>query len=104
MYELDHRKDQLMTVCKLMLTNLGMWVRDQYFPASYAHATCDRLAPFFRLPGDITRGKDCVTVKLRPFPDRQMNRDLTEVCHRIEAARLYLPDELRLCFQIGCLT
>ena len=63
MYELDHRKDQLMTVCKLMLTNLGMWVRDQYFPASYAHATWDRLAPFFRLPGDITRGEDCVTVK-----------------------------------------
>jgi hypothetical protein len=104
MYELDHRKDQLMTVCKLMLTNLGMWVRDQYFPASYAHATWDRLAPFFRLPGDITRGKDCVTVKLRPFPDRQMNRDLTEVCHRIEAARLCLPDGLRVCFQIGRLT
>jgi hypothetical protein len=26
MYELDHRKDQVMTVCKVALANLGMWV------------------------------------------------------------------------------
>jgi hypothetical protein len=28
MYELDHRKDQVMTVCKVALANLAMWVRD----------------------------------------------------------------------------
>ena len=39
MFELDHRKDQVMTVCKVALANLAMWVRDRYFPASYAHAT-----------------------------------------------------------------
>ncbi len=32
MYELDNRKDQIMTVCKVALANLGMWVRDHYFP------------------------------------------------------------------------
>jgi hypothetical protein len=37
--ELDHRKDQVMTVCKVTLTNLAMWVRDRYFPTTYAHAT-----------------------------------------------------------------
>lgn len=26
MYELHHRKDQVMTVCKVALANLGMWV------------------------------------------------------------------------------
>ena len=26
MYELDNRKDQIMTVCKLALANVGMWV------------------------------------------------------------------------------
>jgi hypothetical protein len=26
MYELDHRKDQVMTVCKVALANLAMWV------------------------------------------------------------------------------
>jgi len=34
MYELNNDKDQVMTVCKVALANLGMWVRDQYFPAS----------------------------------------------------------------------
>ena len=31
MYELDNRKDQIMTVCKVALANVGMWVRDNYF-------------------------------------------------------------------------
>jgi hypothetical protein len=31
MYELDHRKDQVMKVCKVALANLAMWTRDQYF-------------------------------------------------------------------------
>jgi hypothetical protein len=34
MYELDNRKDQIMTVCKVALANLAMWVRDRYFPPS----------------------------------------------------------------------
>ncbi len=38
MYELDNRKDQVMTVFKAALANLGMWIRDQWFPAQYAHA------------------------------------------------------------------
>ena len=29
MYELNNDKDQVMTVCKVALANLGMWVRDQ---------------------------------------------------------------------------
>ncbi len=49
MDELDNRKDQVMTVCKLALANLAMWTRDHYFPTTYAHATWERLAPFFQL-------------------------------------------------------
>ena len=48
MYELEHAKDQLMTVLKLALANVVMWTRDTYFPAAYAQATWHRLAPFFR--------------------------------------------------------
>ena len=43
-----------MTVCKIALANLVMWTRDRYFPPPYAHATWQRLVPFFRLPGRIT--------------------------------------------------
>ena len=35
MYELDHAKDQLMTLFKVGMANLGMWVRDHYFGESY---------------------------------------------------------------------
>ena len=54
MYELDNRKVRLMTVFKLALTNLVMWVRDQVFPPTYTHATWGRLLPFFHLPGVVT--------------------------------------------------
>ena len=56
MHELDNRKDQIMTVCKVALANLGMWVRDHYFPAEYAHASWHRLQVFFQLPGRIHWG------------------------------------------------
>ena len=46
MYELDNAKDQIMTVCKVALANLLMWVRDRFFPLTYAHATAERLLPF----------------------------------------------------------
>ncbi|MGO8948215.1 MAG: hypothetical protein ACLQUY_11250 [Ktedonobacterales bacterium] len=36
MFELDHAKDQTMTMLKLALANLVMWTRDTYFPAIYA--------------------------------------------------------------------
>ena len=83
MYELDNRKDQIMTVCKLALANLAMWVRDRFFPSTYAHATWQRLQPFFRLPGRIQWGHEAVHVALRPFNNRQLTRDLLVVCQRV---------------------
>ncbi len=76
MYELDNRKDHVMTICKVALANLAMWVRDRYFPASYAQATWKRLLPFFQLPGTITHSAQVVQVELHPFNDRALNRDL----------------------------
>jgi hypothetical protein len=57
MYELDNRKDQVMTVFKVALANLGMWVRDRYFPVQYVHAGWQRLQLFFQLPGRIFWGE-----------------------------------------------
>jgi hypothetical protein len=101
MYELDHRKDQVMTVCKVALANLAMWVRDDYFPASYAHATWLRLAPFFRLSGCIVRDATTVRVELRPLNDRALNRDLALLCERVNEASPRLPDGRLLRFTIS---
>ena len=68
-----------------------MWTRDQYFPASYAHATWARLAPFFQLPGPYLY-QHTVSVQLRPFNDRQYNRDLSLLCQRVNEKQLHLPD------------
>jgi len=100
MYQLNDAKDQIMTLCKVALANLVMWARDRYFPARYAQATWVRLAPFFRLPGRIVARADRVCVELRPFNDRQLNRDLTDVCARIQAARPRLPDGRRLALAV----
>jgi hypothetical protein len=100
MYELDHRKDQVMTVCKVALANLAMWVRDQYFPASYAHATWQRLLPFFQLPGTIIRDATTIQVELSLFNDRALNRDLALLCERVNKASLHLPDGRLLSFTI----
>jgi len=101
MFELDNRKDQVMTVCKVALVNVVMWTRDQYFPLSYAHATWKRLAPFFHLPGRVTRGPRAVSVELRPFNDRQLNHDLVALCERVNQASLQLPDGRHLLFSLS---
>ncbi len=100
MYELDNRKDQIMTVCKVALANLGMWVRDHYFPAEYAHASWQRLQVFFRLPGRIHWGVESVEVELKPFNDRALNRDLTILCANVANAQPRLPDGRRLLFRV----
>jgi hypothetical protein len=92
MFELDNRQDQLMTSLRLALTNLVMWVRDHYFPPTYAHTTWKRLAAFFQLPGHRLDQPDRCLVYLRPFNDRQLNRDLDALCGRVNQARLRLPD------------
>jgi hypothetical protein len=96
MYELDHRKDHTMTVFKVAVANLAMWVRDHYFPPSYAQATWKRLLPFFQLPGMITHHAQMVQVELRPFNDRALNRDLAVLCERVNQASPRLPDGRRL--------
>ena len=100
MYELDHRKDQIMTVCKVTLANLGMWVRQQYFPASYAHAGWQRLQVFWQVPGRITWGREQVVVELRQFNDRALNRDLETLCAKVAEVRPCLPDGRSLVFVV----
>jgi hypothetical protein len=95
MYELDNRKDQVMSVCKVALANLAMWVREQYFPPAYARATWKRLLPFFQLSGAIQWEGDRIRVQVRPFNDRALNRDLQTLCARVAARPPVLPDGRR---------
>ena len=101
MFELDNRKDQLMTVFKLCAANLGMWTRDTLFPAAYAQAGWERLRPFFDLPGTIVVAGDRTVVTFRGFNDRQLNRDLAELCARVRARQPRLPDGTTLICELA---
>jgi hypothetical protein len=101
MYELDNRKDQVMTMLKVALVNLAMWRRDQWFPADYAHATWRRLEPFMRLTGRVHRHRDRVILELRPFNDAALRRDLATLCQRVTTAAPRLPDGRCLEVMVG---
>jgi hypothetical protein len=49
----------------------------------------------------VTFGTEYIKVELRPFHDRELNRDLAEVCTRVAKAAPLLPDgrRLLLCLQ-----
>lgn len=98
MYELDPRKDQIMTVMKVAMCNLVMHVRDRSFPAPYARATWVRLRPFFQLRGTIRREAGAIRVTLHPFNDRGLNRHLQELVAKVAARPPRLPDGRRLIF------
>ena len=71
-----------------------------YFPATYAHATWARLAPFFQLRGVVVSTRHTVSVELHPFNDRQYNRDLIALCQRVNERQVHLPDGRLLVFSV----
>ena len=101
MYELEHSKDQLMTLFKVGLANLGMWVRDQYFGESYQHCSWQRLLPFFKVGGWVTTTTSELQLEVCAFNNRALVRDLEEVCRKVKAAPLILPDGRRLVVSVG---
>ena len=101
MYELDHAKDQIMTLFKVALANLGMWVRDQYFGESYQHCSWQRLLPFFKLGGRITTTASEVQLEIGAFNNRTLVRDIEEVCRNVNTHGATLPDGRRLVMAVG---
>ena len=81
-----------MTICKVALANLVMWIRDRFFPSTYAHATWQRLHPFFRLPGRVQWGRQVIRVEVRSFNNRHLNRNLVAVSPRENELQPRLPD------------
>jgi hypothetical protein len=101
MYELDHAKDQIMTLLKVALANLGMWVRDQYFGESYQHSGGPRLLPFFKLGGGVTATASEVQLDVCAFNNRALARDVEEVCRNVNTRGTCLPDGRRLVMAVG---
>ena len=90
-----------MTLFKVGLANLGMWIRDQYFSESYQHCGWQRLWPFFKLGGWITTTASEVQVEFCAFNNRALVRDLEEICRKVNISGAFLPDGRRLVVAAG---
>jgi hypothetical protein len=101
MRELDNTKDQIMTLLKVGLANVGMWVRDHYFGESYQSCGWERLMPFFQLSGWITATETEVRLDFSPFNHRGMERDLQVLCRKVNTDGAQLPDGRRLVLTVG---
>jgi putative heme degradation protein len=67
LFELDDRKDQLLSALRLCLTNVLQWLRDGVLPKSYANATYETLAPFVQMGGFVVEYPDRIEVSLDGF-------------------------------------
>jgi hypothetical protein len=100
-YELDHTKDQLMTLFKVGLATLGRWVRAHSFGESYHHCGWLRWLPFFKLGGWVTVTESEVKLEVCACNNRTLTRDLVEVCHKVNAGALTLPHGRQLVMAVG---
>ncbi len=100
MYELDDRKDQLMSALRVCLVNVLQRLRDTVFPASYAHATYETLAPFVQMGGFVIEHPQRIEILLDGFWQSAKQRDLEEVVARCKARQLTAPDGRALRFSI----
>src|SRR5713101_7501699 len=101
MWELDNTKDQIMTLLKVGLANLGMWVRDHYFGESYQSCGWEPLVPFSPFGGWVTAADAEVSLDFTPFNHRAMGRDLQELCRKVNTSGAHLPDGRRLVLTVG---
>ncbi|MFQ5814377.1 MAG: hypothetical protein ACE5I2_14465 [Anaerolineae bacterium] len=100
MYELDNRKDQLMSALRICLVNILQWLRDTVFPKSYAHATYKTLAPFVQMGGFIIEHPERIEILLDGFWQSAKQRDLEEVVARCNARQFTAPGGRPLQFGI----
>ena len=100
MYELDDRKDQLVSSLRLCLVNALQLLRDTVFPESYAQSTYKTLIPFIQMDGFVIEHIDHIEIFFDGFWQSAKQRDLVEVVARCNAQRFTAPDGRLLKFAI----
>jgi hypothetical protein len=92
MYELDDRKDQLLSVLRLCLVSVLQWLRDAVFPDAYAHATYETVKAFIQMGGFVIEHPRFVEVYLDGFWQSAKQRALEELVARCNARQFTAPD------------
>ena len=100
MYELDDRKDQLLSALRLCLISALQWLRDAVFPESYAHATYETIKSFIQLDGFVIEHSQSIEVYLDGFWQSAKKRDMEELVSRCNARQFTAPDGRLLRFGV----
>jgi hypothetical protein len=100
MYELDNRKDQLLSALRLCLVSALQWLRDAMFPQSYARATYETMKAFIQMGGFVIEHPRSIDVYLDGFWQSVKKRELEELVSRCNARQFTAPDGRLLRFGI----
>jgi hypothetical protein len=100
MYELDDRKDQLLSVLRLCLLSVLQWLRAAVFPDAYAHATYETVKAFLQIGGFVIEHPHSIEVRLDGFWQSAKQRDLEKLVSRCNARQFTAPDGRPLRFGI----
>jgi hypothetical protein len=100
MYELDDRKDQLLSAFRLCLVSALQWLRDAVFPESYAHASYETMKAFIQMDGFVIEHPRFIEIYLDGFWQSAKKRDLEELVSRCNARQFAAPDGRLLQFGI----
>jgi len=73
----------------------------RFFRRRHPQAGWERLRPFFDLPGTIVVDGERTVVTFSGFNDRQINRDLAELCARVRERQPRLPDGTTLICELA---
>lgn len=100
MYELDDRKDQLMSALRIFLVSVLQWLRGAVLPDSYARVTYETLVPILQMGGFVVQHPSCIEVRLDGFWQSAKQRELKEIVARCNAQRFTAPDGRPLRFGV----
>jgi len=73
----------------------------QYFGESYQHSSWQRLLPFFKGSGRVTTTEGEVQLEMCAFNNRDLAREIEEVCRNVNTRGAILPDGRRLVMAVG---
>ena len=103
LYEIDTRKDHIMTHLETALNNADLWIKEQYLPPPYQKADFRTIRDIlYRQPGEYLETEDEIRVTLAPYDQEPAHQRLAEfAAEKVNEAQLSLNDGKHLIIQVA---
>ncbi len=103
LYEIDTRKDHIMTNLETALNNADLFVKEQYLPPPYSTADFRTIRDIlYRQPGEYLETENEICVTLNPYDQEPGHQRLAEfAAKKVNAAQLIMSNKKRLVLQVA---